>query len=204
MRCASPAKRHYVYTITNLIDGKRYVGLTIDPRRRWREHRRTDNRKSGSRLIRDAIERNGEAIFAFTILVCTNYEYGCKLEQDCIRHFNTLYPNGYNLETGGRAGHQHVDESITKMSVAHKTLLKQRPELYGRLTEGHRAYFANPANKGRHGCKGEASGRHKLTDDQVRYIRTSKCTDKQLAADLGVRRNTINRIRNNKTWTHVL
>lgn len=232
--------RWYLYKITNRDAGKTYVGLTSRPRQRYREHLTGH----GSQLVWKAVQAHGEDAFDFEVLVCTDYEHGCHLEQECIKHFGTLAPNGYNLDTGGSIGHQIVTESREKISIAgkahyansevrkahsdrmtaiyadarercsavHKALLDRRPELRDRLIEGHRAYFADPANrakfsaanKGRDGCKGTTNGAHKLTDDDVRLVRTSHLTGRQLAADLGVSPATISNIRRNKIWTHVL
>jgi hypothetical protein len=234
--------RWYLYTLTNKIDGKIYVGLTSRPRKRYREHLTGH----GSQLVWEAVQVNGQDAFDFEVRVCTDYEYGCRLEQDCIEHFGTLSPHGYNLDSGGSVGHQIVTESRDKISIAgraryaipgvrvshsdrmtayfadpsvrerysaaHSDLFRRRPELRKSLIEGHRDYFADPANRakfsaanrGKEGSKGTTNGAHKLTDEEVRLIRTSKLTGRQLAADLGVSPATISNVRRYKSWTHVL
>ena len=44
----------YCYRITNLINGKKYIGITIDYQRRWKEH---ISRKES--LISKSIKKNG-------------------------------------------------------------------------------------------------------------------------------------------------
>lgn len=69
-------------------------------------------------------------------------------------------------------------------------------------------YAANHADmmaKGRnHPSRGEANGRAKLTDEQVRGIRSDTRHAAQIAESYGVSRCTIYAIRANKKWRHVL
>lgn len=52
--------------------------------------------------------------------------------------------------------------------------------------------------------RGEASGNHKLNEQQVKEIRASKKTGAQLAKEYNVSSpNTIYRIKKRQTWTHI-
>lgn len=60
--------------------------------------------------------------------------------------------------------------------------------------------------KGRNRCvihRGESAGSSKLTDQQVRTIKASPLSTKVLAAEYGVVRTTIQRIRSGARWTHI-
>lgn len=54
-------------------------------------------------------------------------------------------------------------------------------------------------NKKRIAC-GERSGVSRLTDDDVRFIRTSALSERKVAALLGVHRGTVNAVRSGRTW----
>ena len=62
--------------------------------------------------------------------------------------------------------------------------------------------MADKVSKGRQE-RGENHGLAKLTNDQVRAIRSDKRPQKMIAADYGVRPNTVSKIRARKSWSHV-
>lgn len=88
----------WLYKITNNISGKLYIGVTINPERRWRQHQRL---KTHCVALRDAMIKYGKDNFTFKVLVCGDDSYIDDLEVKAIRHFNTQAPNGYNLTLGG-------------------------------------------------------------------------------------------------------
>jgi hypothetical protein len=51
---------------------------------------------------------------------------------------------------------------------------------------------------------GEKHGRHKLSEEDVRMIRSSRSTTRQLSRDLGVARSLIYAIRNRLIWRRVV
>lgn len=53
-------------------------------------------------------------------------------------------------------------------------------------------------------CHGETHGCHKLTEDQIRQIRSHKQGGNNLAKMYDVSYSTIKRIRNKKAWRHVV
>lgn len=88
-----------IYKITNLVNGKVYIGQTIHPiERRWYQHKKV---KCDS-LIHKAIVKYGEENF-------TIEEIDSAVDSDdlndkevfWIAHYNSLAPNGYNLGAGG-------------------------------------------------------------------------------------------------------
>ena len=90
-----------IYKITNLINGKTYVGQSKDPTRRWKEHKWdafNPNCKENSAIHR-AFLKYGIDNFQFTIIGW--FEDYNEKEKQYIKEFNSLYPNGYNLTEGG-------------------------------------------------------------------------------------------------------
>ncbi len=117
----------YIYLVTNLIDGKKYVGLSQNIQKRWGEHRSAAKRGSPYPLHR-AMRKYGVSSFAVKCLetVTTNREDLCKAEIRQIAAHDCLAPKGYNLTTGGEG----VDYSV--------------PGVRERMVEGARLRSASP------------------------------------------------------------
>jgi hypothetical protein len=64
--------------------------------------------------------------------------------------------------------------------------------------------ISNQADRVRHGTtnRGEQCGNAKLTLEQVRAIRQDNRLQRIIAAEYGVKDNTISRIKSGKRWTH--
>lgn len=97
----------FVYKITNTVNSLAYVGKTTKPVNiRWNEHR-TGRRSSA--VLQEAILEFGIENFQFEVLLtCSSETELAELEIQCIRDYNTLYPNGYNRHPGGKFGGPNV------------------------------------------------------------------------------------------------
>jgi group I intron endonuclease len=116
----------YIYKITNKNTGKMYIGQTSqDLEDRWRAHRSS---KSNCRYLKSAIKKYGIHNFEFKLIcVCFDNDMD-KFENDYIKKYNTLVPNGYNLREGGNGG-RHNEETKQKISES----LKNRTDIiYGK------------------------------------------------------------------------
>lgn len=82
----------YMYTFRN---GMKYVGQTIQTIRK-----RTYGHRHKNCKVDDVIKSGAK--FEVDILSEVELEYLDDAERYCISKFNTLYPNGYNLLTGGQ------------------------------------------------------------------------------------------------------
>lgn len=97
----------FIYLVTNLVNGKEYVGQTINTiARRWNGH--VSNTNIHHQPIAAAIRAHGAGNFKIEVLcrVDSNDLSGNldALERMLIRERGTLVPNGYNLHFGGRGG----------------------------------------------------------------------------------------------------
>ena len=112
----------YIYKITNKNTGKMYIGQTTqDLEERWRGHRSS---KSNCRYLKSAIKKYGIYNFEFKLIcVCFDNDMD-KFENDYIKKYNTLVPNGYNLREGGNGG-RHNEETKQKISES----LKNRTDI---------------------------------------------------------------------------
>lgn len=108
----------YVITFQN---GKRYVGISFNPQKRWREHNRRARSGEESPLYR-AMRKYPEALF--TVLVIGEDQYIRDLEVTLIAAWQTTsHEFGYNVAKGGDLGTTGLTASEAtrkKMSVAHK------------------------------------------------------------------------------------
>ena len=111
-----------IYLVTNTLNGKQYIGQTITPH----------SRHGHGHAIKDAYKKYGFAMFTYQSLTdgdLTDKQLDC-FEKFWIEVFDSVAPNGYNLERGGKRG-KYVyhspnkgkklsDECKAKMSIAQK------------------------------------------------------------------------------------
>ena len=97
-----------VYAIINIIDGKRYIGQSIDVYNRWWENNHPN------RYLQRAYNKHGCENFCYCILKECSEEELTKIEDYYIK----LYANNYNLREAGPRGH-HSEESKQKNRIAH-------------------------------------------------------------------------------------
>jgi len=101
----------YIYSITNTINDKKYIGKTTQPNpyTRWKQHLQlarnkntlSENNSVHSMPICRAISKYGEDNFKFRVLEeCTDDNVN-EREEFYIRKYNTAEGNGYNCTYGG-------------------------------------------------------------------------------------------------------
>ena len=148
-------KSMVVYLITDLTNGKQYVGQTTKTlKERLTRHR------SGDLYVDRALNAHGWKNVKVEILEeCETYDELNRLEQEWIDVLETCRPSGYNLTEGGlggpghklseeakrrisekKTGHKHSEAARKKMSAAVTESMKN-PDLRRRLSE------ANKGNK---------------------------------------------------------
>ena len=128
---------HYgtIYLITNQVNGKRYVGQTVQSlaarRRQYRYHAKT-----GNTAIDRALRKYGEQNFIFRelsrVALCDGMDLINKLEADAIAIWDTIVPNGYNLDAGGgnyRSRHPETKKKISDALKGHSVSRETREKL---------------------------------------------------------------------------
>lgn len=110
-----------IYLRTNLINGKQYVGQTIDFDRR--EYDWLHETKYAGTYINNARNKYGTENFKTKALKeCHTQEELNYWEQYYIKELNTKFPNGYNLNDGGggNSGYKLTQEQKNKLSESLK------------------------------------------------------------------------------------
>lgn len=96
-------RTYYIYKATNKVNGKSYIGQTVDYRRRLWQHRRCYEKEDCK--FHDAIKEFGFDNFECEIIeTCTSKNEADKLERKYIELYDS-YRSGYNDNKGGVGGH---------------------------------------------------------------------------------------------------
>jgi group I intron endonuclease len=129
-----------VYKITNLINGKIYIGATITAlNERWLAHCNQAKRKTNNMPLHEAIRDHGRNKFSIEAL-CTSNDRKCllELEKFYIKQYKARTEFGnYNLTDGGLGvtNHRPNRETRVKMSTA---LMGNKRSLGKKMTEDNK------------------------------------------------------------------
>lgn len=124
-----------IYKITNLINGRVYIGQTVTSlARRWSQH---STSKKNSPMY-NAFRKYGAENFAIeTICTALSPEHLNELEQYFIKEYNSLIPNGYNLTSGGDSAFtrsEHTKKLQSKAMKGHSVSQETRDKIAATLT----------------------------------------------------------------------
>jgi group I intron endonuclease len=110
-----------IYKITNKVSGKIYIGQTIKPNVRWKQHIQCANRGFTRPLYKDMREL-GLSNFTYEPLDSAhNREELNKKELFYIKQYNCLYPLGYNI-----ANYEQSVFHLTEEQRLHKSELMKK------------------------------------------------------------------------------
>jgi group I intron endonuclease len=132
-----------IYKIENKLNGKLYIGQTINSMKiRLRKHLGQLNSKNQCSALYFAIRKYGKENFIISEIVSGEFtkEELNDLEIFFINHYNTLSPNGYNLQTGG--GSTTLADEVKK-SIS-QTLLGREITWRDKISETMKKKWENP------------------------------------------------------------
>jgi group I intron endonuclease len=109
-----------IYKITNAVNGKIYVGQTVqDPRRRWALHKYESKHRQDRPLYR-SMRKHGLDKFVMEVLEVPPLDSPKTLldsrEVYWIKELNSMSPNGYNLTSGGDGKFYLSEETKARIS----------------------------------------------------------------------------------------
>jgi group I intron endonuclease len=92
---------------------KKYIGQTRRPlQKRLREHAKMI---TGCVILNESVKKYGFENFKTEVLIETDDAKLNDYEVKFIEEYNTLYPNGYNIRSGGCVNSKHCEESRERM-----------------------------------------------------------------------------------------
>ena len=152
----------YVYKITNTVNGKSYIGISINTPEKGRIKDHISGR--GNQIIAKAVRKYGKDAFTYQILEANVFdEFLPDLEVMYIANYNTVVPHGYNLTYGGEGGGIPSEETRRKLAKASRgRKLPPRSEAYRRKLSEARKGEKNPF----YGKKHSKNTRRKISEAQ--------------------------------------
>lgn len=144
-----------IYRWTNKVNGKKYVGQTVNPRKRYLQH--YNGERADSQIIDRAILKYGAKNFDYTVLQTIQADTREELrrlldeaEIAAIRLEQSYYKTGlgYNMTLGGmtRGTYNHSEETKIKLSKMKKGQ-KLSEAAKRNIAEGHRGLKLSEEHK---------------------------------------------------------
>ncbi len=135
----------YVYLITNIVNGKRYVGCTkVSLERRWEQHRSAAS-KGSPLALHCAIRKYGLTTFTIEIIETVGGTHDDLMAAE-VRHIaarGTIFPSGYNL-TGGGEGVDHTVPAVRAKHLLGVRNRSLRADWQDRTAEANRRKATDP------------------------------------------------------------
>lgn len=130
-----------IYSITNIVNNKKYIGQSVDIYTRWRNHKSAlKHNRHNNEHLQSAWNIYGAENFIFEILEICDFDMLDDAEQRYITLFDCMNNTyGYNRESGGHNNRSLSEKSKKKISDKHKGI---------KLTEEHKKKIGL-AGKGR-------------------------------------------------------
>lgn len=126
-----------IYLITNLTNGKVYVGMSSNTRQRWVDHRKKIRKETHANPhMQSAWVMYGEESFRFEVVqVELDLTKLPDLEQHYINNLRAQDPDhGYNMSSGGLVNYIRSPESRARMSAAQKGNTRMTPEVRAKMS----------------------------------------------------------------------
>lgn len=167
---------HYIYCYTNKINNKKYIGQTNNIERRKKQHIQDSvhchkgHEISHNLPFHSAIRKYGIDNFEFEILEIIeteNWDEVNNLESEYINNFQTICPNGYNLQAQGQANKGLNKSNLPEEIVAEIVLKLKNKELISNIAEEYqlsRGYISD-INNGR--CLRQQNENYPLQQNRI-------------------------------------
>ena len=108
-----------IYLIRNTVNGKCYIGQSVDDTAKGRIRRHLSG--GNSPYFKNAVKKYGRDAFETEILYDNILpEFLSMFEIEAIKEYDCIAPNGYNLTSGGERGYTRSEVVLKKMSESQK------------------------------------------------------------------------------------
>ena len=169
-----------IYILKNTINGKTYVGQAICLSNkgfihgrfgRWKTHlREAKQATEGCWALNNSINKHGSENFTVRLLKTCLREDMNRWEQHYIKKYDSMYPNGYNIRSGGSNG-KHCDASREKMR---QKKLGKNNHNYGKPRTEEARKNISEAKKGE---KHHFYGKHLTYEHKLNLSKSHKTSD---------------------------
>jgi len=106
-----------IYIIKNKENNKVYIGQSINCEERIKQHFRDLKNKTHENIyLQRTYNKYGKEKIGNEILIICDRDSLDYFEVLCIEKFNSLSPNGYNIEVGGKSGKRYTESMSKKHS----------------------------------------------------------------------------------------
>ena len=170
-----------IYKLTNLLNGKSYIGQSVTVENRVARHF-----KEAEKLLKElrfplhrAIRKHGAANFSSEVVLVVQREDLDFFEKDCIQHYASMHPTGYNLTSGGSIDTQFSVATLKRLGTLAKAqmLLAAKEGKHPAQQSAHKDWLRQQH------IKWKAEGTHPLSSAKARAA-VSRRQKELLAAGL--------------------
>lgn len=144
-----------IYKITHRETGKAYIGQSVNIFKRWKEHSNFAQAKKRWQTIKHALNKHGLSAFIFEVLEECDKEALNDKEVYWIKHFDTVSPNGYNMNGGGgninpsEETRKKISETSKGRKQSEEHIKKRAETLKGKKISEERKQKISEAKKGK-------------------------------------------------------
>lgn len=194
-----------IYSITNKVTGKKYIGSSIDLYQRIKEHKRTlNNNTHFNQHLQRSWNKYGEDTFEFNIIEKCIINELLDIEQkwiDCTDELYNICPNARSAI--GRACSEEQKQKLRQFNKG-KTLSKEHKEKIGISRQG-RKHSEETKRKISEAHKGMIR-RHKLVEEDIKQIKmlykSKRYNQYEIAEMFDVTQSSISGIVIGKNWNN--
>lgn len=149
-----------IYCYTNVVTGKKYIGQTIHPEQRKRNHLHEAMTRNSDYYFHRSIRKYGWDMFKYEVLEEVDRELLNERELHYIQTHNSLWPNGYNQSLAKALN----ETAIQKMSETKK-------QIFATMTKEERKSLTEKLCKSNIGKKRSEDTRKKMSESAKKHLK---------------------------------